>query len=173
MRELPFYTNIPNVEACNLCTNSAFSHKVLLRNCKGLRDTCMCSALLVWNKAYSFPLLPLPVQIKGSMPCSCSWKGKLMFIQLFTLPQKPHLTSEVIFSSFPMCTVGMFNVFLPHGDTHPILQWWWGEVNTQKRKKTCREGEKNGKRLEGRKYSDVTVEKPWPTRRNIADKRVY
>lgn len=32
-------------------------------------------------------------------------------------------------------------------------------VNIQKRKKTCKEGEKNGKRLEARKYSDVMVEK--------------
>lgn len=105
-----FYTNIPNVEACNLCTNSGFSHKVLLRNCKGLRNTCMCSALLVWNKAYSFPLLPLPVQIKGSMPCGCSWKGKLMFIQLFTLPQKPHLTSEK--SLFPPSPCGLWECLM-------------------------------------------------------------
>lgn len=93
-RELPFCTNIPSVEACSLCTNSVFSPEVLLRNCKGLRSTCMCSALVVWNKACSFPLLHLPVQMKGSMPRGCSGKGKLMFIQWFTLPQKPHLTSE-------------------------------------------------------------------------------
>lgn len=44
-------------------------------------------------------------------------------------------------------------------------------MNNQKRKKACREGEKNGKRLEGRKYSDVMVEKPCSPRRNIADNR--
>lgn len=129
-RELPFYTDIPSVEACSLCTNSVFSHKVLLRNCKGLRSTCMCSALLVWNKACSFPLLHLPVQMKGSMPCGCSWKENSCSFNYLPChrnliwPQKSHFF--LLLPCFHMFTVGMLNVFLPCGDTYPVLQWRGG-----------------------------------------------
>lgn len=149
---------IPSAEICNFCTNSIFSH--------------MSSALLVWNKACSFPLLHLPVQMKGSMPCGCSWKGKLMFIQLFTLPQKPHLTSEK--SLFPPpaplprvhreCLTCSYLVGI-------LIQYcsdWRGSEYPEEEESMQRGGEK---RLEGRKYSDVMVQKPWSPRRSIADNR--
>ena len=93
-RELLFYTSIPSVESRSLCTNSVFPHNITLKCCKGPRSTCVCSAFLVLNNACSFPLLHLPVAQMKSMLCGCSWKWKFMYIQLFTFPQKPHLTSD-------------------------------------------------------------------------------
>lgn len=81
----------------------------------------------VFSPPRSFPLLHLPVvQMRGSTTCGCSWNWKLMCIPLFTLPQKPHLTSDkplfyLLMPHFPMHKMEMHNVF---GDIHAVLQQW-------------------------------------------------
>lgn len=40
-------------------------------------------------------------------------------------PQRSHYFF-LLLPQFPVCTVGMLNVFLSRGDTHPILQWLEG-----------------------------------------------
>lgn len=84
-------SSIPSVKACSPCINLLF-HWSAARE----QGACACVQLpLCYEVLCTFPLLPLPVvQVKDSLLDGCLWKWKLMYVQLFTLSQKPCLTSN-------------------------------------------------------------------------------
>lgn len=71
-------------------------------------------------------LLPTPSSASSNKRQHAMWllmEGKTHVYSIIYLATETSFDlREVTFSSFPMCAVGVLNVFLPHGDTHPILQ---------------------------------------------------